>query len=265
MSTDAEFIQLCHAARETIGLRLEGYRSRQLERRLIFFRQRHNLTNNMELAVRLRTDPKLRKDFADFITINVSEFFRNPDRFQELRERYLPALLQRNRTLRIWSAGCSIGAEIYSIALILSQLTPGHRHELLATDIDEASLNRCQKGLYQPQEVREVPDLLKKRYFQETPTGWQLAPAIRELVEFRRHDLLKDPFPQHQDLIVCRNVVIYFTDESKSQLYRNFYTSLRPGGLLFIGATESIFEARSIGLRYLGPCFYQKPATEDGK
>lgn len=259
--SDADFLRLCAVAYETLGLRLDGYRSRQLERRLVFFRQRHGLGGNAELAARLRSDPKLRQEFADFVTINVSEFYRNPERFADLRDRYLPALLKASPYLRVWSAGCSIGAEIYTVALLLQQMTPGRVHDLLATDIDQASLGRATAGVYYPHEVKEVPELVRKRFFREVAGGWELAKSVRDQVQFRRHDLLRDPFPSEQDLIICRNVVIYFTDEAKSQLYRNFYQSLRPGGILFIGATESIFEARAIGLRYLGPCFYEKPAA----
>lgn len=259
VTTDTEFALLCAVARDTIGLHLEGYKSRQLDRRLSFFRQRYNLSNNTELAHRLRTDSALRKEFADFLTINVTEFFRNPDRFQVLKERYLPTLLQQRQTLRIWSAGCSQGSEVYTLALLVEQLTPARRHQFLATDIDEASLARARAGVYPESELRQVPADLRKNYFREAAGGYQIAPQLRAQVEFRRHDLLRDPFPVDMDLILCRNVVIYFTEQTKLDLYRRFFDSLRPGGVLFIGSTESIFEARGIGLRYMEPCFYQKP------
>ncbi len=246
------------AVRKTLGLRLEDYRGRQLERRLVFFRQRLGLSGNAELAQRLYVDVGLRQQFADFVTINVSEFFRNPERFAELRHRYLPALLRHRPSLRIWSAGCSIGAEPYSVAIMLQELTPGVGHEILGTDIDAGSLTRCRAGVYQEADIRDVPPDLKRRYFRTTPEGWELSPAIRSQVQFRRLDLLSDPFPTDLDLILCRNVVIYFTDAAKHQLYRGFQASLRPGGLLFTGATESIFDAGRLGLQYLTPCFYQR-------
>lgn len=255
---EAEFATLCAAARDVLGINLEGYRSRQLARRLEFFRQKHGLRSDGELALRLRTDTGLRQQFADYVTINVSEFFRNPERWWELRDRHLPSLLQARSALRVWSAGCSIGAEIYTVALLLRQMAPGRRHRLLATDIDAASLVRAREATYQPHEIRAVPVAVQERFFQQTAAGWKLAPAISSQVEFSRLDLLKDPFPEDLDLILCRNVVIYFTDTAKAELYRRLVASLRPGGLMFIGATESIFAARSIGLRYLGSCFYQK-------
>lgn len=251
------------AVRETLGLDLAQYRGRQMERRLAFFRQRHGLNSNAEVAARLRQDPQFCRQFADFITINVSEFFRNPDRFAELRERHLPALLRRRKALRVWSAGCSIGAEIYTVALLLAELAPGQRHDLLATDIDAASLARAKAGIYQPQEIRAVPPAVQQRWFRQTEQGWEVAASLRAQVRIQRHDLLASPFPADLDLILCRNVVIYFTDAAKAELYRKFHASLRAGGVLFVGATESIFEARAIGLRYISPCFYVKP-DDDG-
>lgn len=252
------FAALCAAVRDTLGLHLESYRTRQIERRLEFFRQRHALAGNEDLAARLRVDAGLRQQFANFLTINVSEFFRNPDRFTALRDSYLPALLARRRSLRVWSAGCSIGAEIYSVALLLHELAPRRGHQLLATDIDEQVLLRARNGQYEAEEIKGVPAPLRLRYFQQVGSRWQVVPAVKQSIQFRRHDLLRDPFPTDLDLILCRNVVIYFTDEAKTQLYQRFAASLQSGGILFIGATESIFTARSIGLSYLSPCFYAK-------
>lgn len=258
ISEETGFLMLCAAVRDTIGLNLESYKSKQLERRLFFFRQRYNIDSNADLARRLKIDAEMRKHFADFITINVTEFFRNAERFEALRQRYLPVLLQQ-QPLNIWSAGCSNGAEVYTILLVLAELAPGSHHHILATDIDEASLEKAASGTYTAQEIKEVPQQMRKRFFNEVNDSFTVLPQLRKQVQLKRHDLLRDPFPINMDLILCRNVVIYFTQETKTVLYRKFTNSLRPGGYLFIGATESIFEARSIGLRYVEPCFYEKP------
>lgn len=261
-SADQQFVALCTAAHDTLGLRLESYRGKQLERRLGFFRQRHGVSDNAELAKRLRGDPELRQAFADFLTINVTEFFRNPERFEVLRSQHLPTLLQQRSPLRVWSAGCSIGAEIYSVAMLLAEMTPGVPHRLTATDIDAGSLERARRGVYSAQEIKEVPALLRRRYLSETADGrFAVAPELRQQVRFAHHDLLRDAYPGDQDLVLCRNVVIYFTEESKAKLHRQLAESLRPGGILFIGATESIFQAKPFGLRYIEPCFYEREAT----
>jgi len=258
MDLAPEMITLFAAVRQTLGLRLEDYRSRQLERRLHFFRERHGLRTNAEVAMRLYSDPGFRRQFADFITINVSTFFRNPERYEELHVRVLPDRLRARGSLRIWSAGCSVGAEPFSVAMLLHSLAPTTPHTVLGTDIDAASLDRCRAGVYQDAELQEVPPAFRSRYFAATAAGWQVYPAVRSMVQFRRLDLLQDPFPTEQDLIICRNVVIYFTEVAKGLLLRRFGASLRPGGWLFIGATESIFDPPALGLEYRSPGFYQR-------
>ncbi|HEY8393476.1 MAG TPA: protein-glutamate O-methyltransferase CheR [Thermaerobacter sp.] len=255
---DPEFQTLCAAVLETLGLRLDAYRPTQLERRLAFFRQRHGLRSNAELAARIRVDRDLRDRLASFLTINVSEFFRNPDRFAELRDRFLPALLARKPALRVWSAGCSIGAELYSVALFLRELAPGKDHELLGTDIDPDALWRARAGIYETAELRAVPERLLRAYFRPVEGRWELSPAVRTAVRFARHDLLRDPYPRGWDLILCRNVVIYFTDDAKAEVWRQLAASLNDGGILFVGGSESLYGVQNTGLRYVAPCFYVK-------
>ncbi len=240
------------------GIDLGHYKGTQLERRLGSFLTRHAMTDPAALGHALERDPRLLDEFRDFLTINVSEFFRNADRFEELRRRFLPELLRGSPTLNVWSAGCSIGAEIYSIAMILDQLTPERRHRLLATDIDRHVLEKARRAVYSEQEVRSVPEALRQRYFRVVDGLYHLDRKLVDAVEFKFHNLLKDPMPQGMDLIACRNVVIYFTEEAKNRLYHDFHASLRPGGVLFVGGTEMIFNARGIGFLPVSPCFYQK-------
>lgn len=252
------FELLRHRFLRATGIDLNRYKGKQLERRLQSLLRRHNLPDYTSLALLLDRDPGFVQTFKDFLTINVTEFFRNPEKFRELRDRYLPELLRDRPQLGIWSAGCSIGAEIYSVAMLLEELTPGRAHRLLATDIDRASLERAQKAVYHEQEIRAVPPHLRARWFRRTEDGWQLDRRITERVRFATHNMLEDPMPGDMDLILCRNVVIYFTDEAKDRLYRRFYDSLRPGGYLFTGGTETIFAARDIGFHLQTPCFYKK-------
>ncbi|ADU52181.1 MCP methyltransferase, CheR-type [Thermaerobacter marianensis DSM 12885] len=260
---DLAFAILAATVHRLLGIDLEAYRSQQLDRRLQFFRTRHGLQDNADLAARLRDDPHLVQEFANFLTINVSEFFRNPDRFDLLRDRFLPELLRRQRSLRIWSAGCSVGAEIYSVALLLQELDPTGRHELLGTDIDAGALERARQGVFEPLEVRGVPAPWRDRYFRREGSVWVLNPEIRCRVRFTRHDLVRDPYPAGWDLILCRNVVIYFTEPVKRRVWMNLAASLRPGGILFIGGSESLYGVPGTGLRYVAPCFYvrEEPAS----
>ena len=198
--------------------------------------------------------------FIEYLTINVSEFFRTPDKFGKLETEVIPDLLKRSPTLNIWSAGCSIGAEVYSLTMILKDLTPGKKHRLLATDLDIEIIAKAKKGIYADNELKALDPKRKAQYFTKTSDDkYAIKDEIKQCVEFKRHNLLKDPFEKGFDLILCRNVVIYFTEEAKDKLYRNFFASLKPGGILFVGATEAILNARNMGYVSYQPFFYQKP------
>lgn len=260
MLLDPAFRVLASAVQETLGLHLDAYRSSQLERRLHFFRERWGIRDNAELALRVRTDPTIRRHLEDLLTINVSEFFRNFDRFAELRDRFLPELLRQRRPLRVWSAGCSIGAELYSVLILLDQLDPGGVHELLGTDVDAAALARARLGVYDPLEVRAVPAQWLQRYFHRREDGWEVRPTLRQRARWARHDLTIDPYPAGWDLILCRNVVIYFSEETKQRVWEQLAASLRPGGILFVGGSESLYGLGPDSLRYVSPCFYRRSA-----
>lgn len=249
------------------GLDLRSYKSGQMERRLKTIMHRHKV-DNYEAYLRLLTaDETARQAFYDYITINVTEFFRNPEKFAELKAAILPMLLQQRQKLRIWSAGCSTGAEPYSVAMLLAELGV-HSYELIATDLDDGALAIAQAGEYGIRELEGVDPLRLQRFFVPAPGDrFRVQPALKANVTFQRHNLLSDPFPADLDLILCRNVVIYFTDEVKDGIYRRFYNSLRPGGVLFVGGTESILNARQLGYELLQPFFYQRPlgaATASG-
>lgn len=243
------------------GIDLGQYKGTQLDRRLASFLARHGLPDLAALGCLMEKEPRTLESFRDFLTINVSEFYRNSDRFDELRRRVLPELLQVSPALRIWSAGCSIGAEIYTVAILLDELTPGRHHHLLATDIDRVILEKARRAVFADHESKAVPISARQRYFKEGPGGFHFDRRLADTVEFRYHNMLKDPMPDGMDLILCRNVVIYFTDEAKEKLYGDFHNSLRPGGYLFVGGTEMLFNARQIGFQPVSPCFYQKRRT----
>ncbi|MHB8621167.1 MAG: CheR family methyltransferase, partial [Chloroflexota bacterium] len=174
----------------------------------------------------------------------------------------LPRLLRGRDRLRIWSAGCSYGAEPYTLALVLASVTPGKQHHILATDVDQRVLDRARlANSYTDQDVRNVPGVLRRRFFTRgCDERWVLDPLIRSAVTFRRHDLLKDTFDREIDLIVCRNVVIYFTDDAKRRLYQKFHDALRPGGYLFVGGTEVVTGAVEMGFTNDLPTFYLRRA-----
>lgn len=245
--------------KQLTGIDLSAYKSRQMIRRLTGYLKRIDVDDFFALAKLIEQDEEALQHLKDFLMINVSEFFRNPERYEVLEKELLPELRKRSGRLTIWSAGCSIGAEPYSVAILLAEQPDGLRHKVLGTDIDAKALRVARAGIYSEDKLREVSEARRRRFFQRTEDGqWKINEEIQKQVEFRQHDLLSDPYPQGVHLILCRNVVIYFTDAAKERIYQRFADALVPGGYLMIGSTESIFNPGNYGLRTAGPFLYQK-------
>jgi chemotaxis protein methyltransferase CheR len=258
---DREWMNFRDALERAIGVPLGAYKEPQMKRRLTSVMDNHGIANYAAFTLAIRTNQKLLDQVKDTLTINVSEFFRQADRFDELRKKWLPEMLKARPNLKIWSAGCSIGCEPYTLAIILNELDPGGRHTILATDVDMPILARAREGTgYLPSEVRAVPPALLKKYFTTDGKTYAVDPSLRSKIQFRRQDLLKDPYPTDQDMVLCRNVVIYFTEEAKAKIYEGFSGALRPNGVLFIGGSEMIMHAAEAQLKSSGLGFYQRAA-----
>ncbi|MBP2640913.1 MAG: cheR2 [Firmicutes bacterium] len=243
------------------SINLNDYKPAQMQRRITNFSHRNHAEGYLDFFQKIDKDAKLYKTFIDYLTINVTEFFRTPEKFNELESVVLPHLLTKRQRLNIWSAGCSIGAEPYSLAMALDHLTPSVRHRILGTDLDVEMLNKAKQGLYTANELKNVTVERLKRYFSVQNESYLVQETIRSRVELNRHNLLLDAFEDGFDLILCRNVVIYFTEEAKNALYRRFFKALRPGGVLFVGGTEAILNFREMGFESYLPFFYRKPVT----
>ena len=144
----------------------------------------------------------------------------------------------------------------------MKEMTPNVKHRILASDLDIEILAKAKRGVYTKDEIKAMkPDRLNKYFKPVEGEKYAVNQEIKNCIEFKRHNLLKDPFENGFDLILCRNVVIYFTEEAKDQLYANFFKALKPGGILFVGATEAILNFRKLGYTSFQPFFYQKPLT----
>ena len=239
---------------------LDLYKAPQMKRRIGNLVQRNGMDSYEAYFDHAAKDKDTFAAFIEYLTINVSEFFRTPDKFSKLETDVIPDLLKRSPSLNIWSAGCSIGAEPYSLAMILKEMTPGKKHRILASDLDIEILAKAKRGVYMENEIKSISPQRLKKYFTKEPDGkYAVNQEIKNCIEFKRHNLLKDPFESNFDLILCRNVVIYFTEEAKDQLYANFFRALKPGGILFVGATEAILNFRKLGYTSFQPFFYQRP------
>lgn len=237
---------------------ITAYKQNQMNRRLLSLMARSGITSSGDYINMLEKDMVLRQKLADFITINVSEFFRNKELFIDLEQKIKALLLKSNKKLKMWSAACSNGSEPYSIAIIMDRLTPGIKHSITGTDIDPTILERAKKGVYGLNDIKNIDKQVLERYFANSGPNYILNEDMKSRVEFKKHDLILDYYEKDFDLIVCRNVVIYFTQEIKDKIYKKFVESLNDGGLLFVGATESIYNYRDFGLEKASTFIYQK-------
>ena len=241
------------------SINLNDYKPAQMQRRINNLMTRYGVSTYVDFFKLLDKDAKMYKEFIDYMTINVTEFFRTPEKFSELETKVLPDLLAQSSKLNIWSAGCSVGAEPYSLAMILKDITPNMKHRILATDLDVEMLEKAKSGVYTNTEYKNISTGRASKYFKHAGTTYTVDDDIRARVEFKRHNLLLDKFESGFDLILCRNVVIYFTEDAKDSLYRRFLSALKPGGVLFVGGTEAILNFRDIGFAQYVPFFYRKP------
>lgn len=239
---------------------LNAYKERQMKRRIDALISRHRYKGYRDYVDAIKKDPVLFEEFVNYLTINVSEFWRNPEQWKVLEENVLPELLSgARRPLKIWSAACSTGDEPYSLVMLLSRYMPLSQIKIYATDIDKQVLEKAQAGLYNEKSLAGLPAEFKTKYFTKVGlSNYQIKPEIKKCVEFKQGNLLEDRYPSDMDLIVCRNVLIYFTDEAKKEVYRKFNKSLRKGGYLFVGSTEQIINYKELNYSSFKSFFYKK-------
>lgn len=255
-----DYAMFCSKIKQLTGVDLSGYKEKQMRRRIESYMTRRGFESFLAYYNFLLTDQKALDQFLDRITINVSEFYRNSERWQVLEHRVIPELLRQKKSssLNMWSAACSTGEEPYSLAMLMRESFPSIRFSLLATDIDAGVMQKAQTAVYPTVQAGQIPAQFRSRYVIERTGNFEIAPEIRSSVSFRQHNLLADQYPRALDLIVCRNVMIYFTDDIKARLYRQFAASLIPGGILFVGSTEQIFRPQDYGFRVFESFFYQR-------
>lgn len=238
---------------------LNAYKEKQMRRRINTLITKNKIDNYDAYVALIKRDKEKFEQFINFLTINVSEFYRNPEQWKILENEVFPKLIQKHgKNLKIWSAACSTGDEPYSLVMALSRHLPIENIRIIATDIDKQVLDTARMGLYNEKSIAAVPDDLKRKFFTKVGTSYQISDAVKKRVEFKEHDLLKDAYPSGCHLIVCRNVVIYFTEEAKDEIYAKFYKALAPGGMLFIGSTEQIMNYRELGFLRNKSFFFEK-------
>ncbi|ANA82041.1 protein-glutamate O-methyltransferase CheR [Paenibacillus glucanolyticus] len=256
---DPDYISFVRNIERSTGINLADYKETQMKRRLTTLRMKKGFGTFSAFYDAMMKDKPLFHEFLDRMTINVSEFWRNPNRWEVFRDKILPELSHQNPgVLKIWSAACSTGEEPYTLAMILAEQKMLNRARIVATDIDDGALHKAAEGLYVERSLKDVPPDIVLRYFKEEGSLYRFNENLKKEVAFHKQNLLTDRFEGGYDLIVCRNVMIYFTEGAKHKLYTKFANSLKPGGFLFVGSTEQIFNPGQYGLESNETFFYRK-------
>lgn len=242
-----------------IGINLNLYKERQMKRRITSLLTRNNFKDFDDYLIGLKNNKNLLNEFINYLTINVSEFYRNPNQWKILEEYILPNFINKwDNPPKVWSSACSTGEEPYSLVMLLSKFFDLKDINVLATDIDLEAINKAKIGIYNEKSLENLPEEFKIKYFTSLKNAYKIKDEIKQCVTFKKIDLLKDSFTKNVDLITCRNVMIYFTEDGKELLYKKFYNSLSDEGILFVGSTEQIILPNKYNFKPVKTFFYKK-------
>ncbi len=239
---------------------LNSYKERQMKRRIDSLITKHGIASYKDYVEVLKSEKVFYDEFINYITINVSEFYRNSEQWKVLEEDILPYIFGCfGKKIKIWSAACSTGDEPYSLAMLLSKYLPLDKIKIFASDIDRLVMEKAKIGIYSNKSLKNLPSDFTNKYFTRIDEKvLKISDEIKACVEFNQHDLLRDSYPSDCDMILCRNVLIYFTDEAKNRIFSNFHNSLKRDGILFVGSTEQMLHASQLGFRSIKSFFYVK-------
>lgn len=240
---------VCTLVRQRSAIELDEAKAYLIEARLNPLAKRNGFGSAGEMVSTLKTQPRheLQQQLVEAMTTNETSFFRDIHPFDALRQQIIPSLLQRplgNRKLNIWSAACSTGQEVYSIAMLLRENFPdlcAGKVQLLATDISDEVLERARGGKFSQIEMnRGLPAAYLTRYFSRAGLQWEIAAQLRDLISFSKLNFIErwPPLPQ-MDVIFLRNVLIYFSPATKRQILEKVRSVMAPHAVLFLGAAET--------------------------
>lgn len=268
---DAGFAALLRAVTRDAGIALDAYKDRCLRRRVAVRMRAVNVHTYDEYRALLARSPAELERLKDALTINVTRFYRNRETWDLLGQRVIPALLTaREGHVRVWSAGCSSGEEPYTLAMLFADACDAMRRtawfdrvSIDATDIDRLSMERALAGRYQAPTLAELPPALLERHFVAETSGYRVAERLRRRVNVQPLDLTREsPLRAAYDLILCRNVVIYFDKAMQERLFATFADTLAPGGHLVLGKVETLLGPARERLALVDPRerIYRRPA-----
>src|SRR3954462_15788627 len=244
---DPDFEALLQFLRDSRGFDFTGYKRSSLMRRVDRRMQQVSITSYADYLDHLQLHQDEFTSLFNTILINVTGFFRDPDAWTQLSEDALPAMLAARNPwgpVRVWSAGCASGEETYTAAIVLAELLGPEqfreRVKIYATDVDEDALTAARHAAYTEKDVKQVPEDLRERYFEVQGERYAFRSDLRRSIIFGRNDLVQDAPISRVDLLVCRNVLMYFNAETQAKILRRFHFALSPGGVLFLGKAEML-------------------------
>ena len=238
------------------GLRLLDYRFETLKRRIPSCLRTLRVESVGQVCAAVERHPELLKRAISTLVIGVTSFFRDPQVFSSLEQTGLDEMLSRSSQPRIWSVGCSDGAELYSIAILLAERGAAQRCAMLGTDCRSDAIQRARAGCYDSVTLRSVPGAYVGRYFRAENGLWRIHPFLQGLAQWRQGNAVYTSEPGSWDLIICRNMAIYLQPAAAGRLWSRLGESLRNGGILVTGKAERPYGAA--GLRQVAPCIYQR-------
>ncbi|MFA5879123.1 MAG: protein-glutamate O-methyltransferase CheR [Candidatus Margulisiibacteriota bacterium] len=231
------------------NLDFTNYKESSLKRRIFARLNYLGLKDYLDYVNYLNINYKEYSYLIDKLTINVSEFFRNPEVFKIIQDQILPTIIenkqkQYRRIIRIWSAGVSTGEEIYSLAILIQEILKANTLDLkfllYGTDIDQNVLNKAKQGVYQKKNCNHVEKNIIRNYFEIEDNYYKIKGEIKKNIRFFQHNLVSTIFLRNIDLILCRNVLIYFNESLQGQIISRFYKALNTQGFLVLGKVESL-------------------------
>jgi chemotaxis protein methyltransferase CheR len=269
---DFQFNKLKKKVSEDLGFQTEYYGDKHLKRRFKIRMRTVGAKTPRQYMAYLDKNPAEYQKLLDTLTVNVTEWFRNPTVYRAIKSRILPNIInksydfgadlefrkyknrvvpnikkttrkQKRKYMRFWSVGCSDGKEPYSLAMCMKEALGGVdalKVHIFAWDIDKKMLEKARKGFYKPEDLKGLDKKHLEKYFIKKSKGYMVSPEIKSMVTFEKKDLHKHIKRKWIDLIMCRNVVIYLTKERKSNLYMEFYNCLRPDGYYIMGMSETL-------------------------
>jgi Methylase of chemotaxis methyl-accepting proteins len=245
---DEDYEMLKILIQKKLGFNCEQYKDSHFKRRIDVRLRATNSKTYKDYVNLLQSNDKEYPELMETLTVNVTNFFRNTEVYDIVEKEVLPAIIKTKntglRSIRIWSAGCSIGVEAYSIAMLLHHILGDDfkkfNIKITGTDIDRESLLKAQKGVYSNTEMKDVRPAFLKKYFTKEGNNYIISDELRNIAQFKKQDLISGPKMNGFDAVFCRNVTIYFQKELQEKLYMDFYNALGKDGFFVMGKTETL-------------------------